>query len=580
MICRRVSPRLVFLFAMAALHFSKAAGVPGGGELGWLTNAWNQELAKEASRIYGHLPAPVRHYAGLSEAETSRLLASGANYQEFVREKLEKRWFAALVAKDGPAPYHIEVRFPTWRELMEFLAEKRALVDVWAYGEGGERGARRIPAPELALLKQQAHEQPTFITVTYREGANGKALTFKLEFAFEAAEEILAAEQAYERHRALQWEVHEILRTTNSTGRIDALVQWTALQNRIRKQGFSVSEMPALPTDPADLFVACEFEVDDQNNFSRAVRLYRDSEIQSRVVGDTQILVVRKAVEKSSHEVMGFGRTVVLGQLRPLLNPILGQDVVELRVKDPTQPDPQKWHVLEFGEPQVLKQSALAHFAQLNAYLERKRKERLMTQANVALVAEPIIAGLNIGGGIAGLGFPAGESARLLYNLITWRLISQVPTTKQMRELFTVMAARDRNLEIKLRPERFLTKEDMRTLREAGSKLSDQEIQTYLERMSDEDVRAMLRLARQGMFDARITTFLNILASTFKVGGLSEQPGWIRDVFNNVRFSVNGDINISTLLLIALGREDLTALSGVSLESLARGEGPTEAWLQ
>jgi hypothetical protein len=81
-----------------------------------------------------------------------------------------------------------------------------------------------------------------------------------------------------------------------------------------------------------------------------------------------------------------------------------------------------------------------------------------------------------------------------------------------MRELFALMAARDRSPQIKVKPERFLSRGDIQTLKEMGSKLSDLEVQTYLERMSDEDVRAMLRLARQGMIDARVTTFLNILA--------------------------------------------------------------------
>src|SRR5207245_1850765 len=38
--------------------------------------------------------------------------------------------------------------------------------------------------------------------------------------------------------------------------------------------------------------------------------------------------------------------------------------------------------------------------------------------------------------------------------------------------------------------------------------------------------------------------------------------------------------NIRTLLLIALGKSEMTALSGVSLETLSHGEGPQEAWLQ
>jgi len=430
------------------------------------------------------------------------------------------------------------------------------------------------------VLKQQKREQPTFVTATYRDESSGRPASYRIEFAFQAAEVMWRAEQGYGRHRRLELSARQILATKNSKGIPDALAQWTALQNAIRNDGFSIAAPAALPTDPKDVFVALEFELDEQGNFSRALRIYRDSEIQKRVLGETQELLIGQAGEPAAREVIGLRSLGNGGQLEPATNTIFGQDVVELRVKDPAQGDPRKWHVIQFGEPELLKASALAHFAQLNAYLEWNRKARAMQQANLALVAEPIIAGMNIGGGLAGLGFPAGEAARLLYNLISFRLISQVPTPKQMRELFALMAARDRNSQIKTTPERYLSPRDIQTLKESASNLSDQEIETYLQQMSDEDVRAMLRLARQGMFDARVTNFLNILASTFKISGQSEQPGVIRDIFNNVRFSVNGDINISTLLLLALGKSEMTGLSGVSLEQLANGQGPTEAWLQ
>jgi len=572
--------RLLFLLALIAGQRSNACAQTSSAESGSGTNVWNLELAEKASLLFQQLPAPARHYAGLGEAEANRLLQSDVNYRKFMREKLQRKWFAALVAWEGAAPYSIVTRFETWRELVEFLAEKNALVDVWAYGEAGEHEARRIPAPELAQLKHQVQEQPTFLTVTFRDDASGQAMSYHLEFGFHAAETVWASERAYQRHRSLQLTAREILAAKNTKGLPDSLAQWTALQNQVRQHQLPLLEMPTLPTDPKDIFVAFEFEVDDESNYAKVARVYRNSEVQKKVIADGQVLFLRKAGEQSARQVLGFGRLGLNGALQPVPNPILGQDVVELRIKDSTQPDTNKWHVLEFGEPEVLKQSALAHFAQLNAYLERKRKARAMQQANLALVAEPIIAGLNIGGGLAGLGFPAGESVRLLYNLITWRLISAVPTARQMRELFALMAARDRDPTIKLKPEGFLTKTDIQTLKEAGSKLTDQEIQTYLELMSDEDVRAMLRLAQQGMIDARVTTFLNTLASVFKVSGVSEHPGVIRDIFNNVRFSVNGDINISTLLLLALGKSEMTALSGVSLEELSHGNGPPEAWLQ
>jgi hypothetical protein len=60
-----------------------------------------------------------------------------------------------------------------------------------------------------------------------------------------------------------------------------------------------------------------------------------------------------------------------------------------------------------------------------------------MKQANMGLIVEPIIAGLNIGGGVAGVGFPIGAAARLAYNsLLAPRFIPNVPSVPQMRELF------------------------------------------------------------------------------------------------------------------------------------------------
>jgi hypothetical protein len=571
---------LLALLAAIGVQLQEVEGQSPTAGAGSETNSWNPDLSRTVASIFKELPTLVHHYDGVSEADVKRRFEADVSYQTLMRDKLKGLWFAALVSRQDEGPYSIHTRFGTWRELVEFLSEKNALVEVWAYGEAGVHSAHRIPAQELAMLKRQAHEQPTYVTVSYWDQEIGKALSFNLEFGFHAAQEVFAAETAYQRHRALQLSAREILGAKNASGLPDALKQWAALQTRLLQHQLSILEVPPLPTNPKDIFVAFEFEVDDQNNFSRIIRVYRDSEVQSKVVGDSQILVVRKADEKNTHEVVSFGRQGLSERLRPVPHSVTGQDVVELRIQDLSQPQTNKWHVLEFGEPEVLKQSSLAHFALLNAYLERNRKARAMTQANVALVAEPIIAALNVGGALAGLGFPAGEPARLLYNLITWKLISNVPSAKQMRELFALMAARDRNPSIKLKPERFLARADIQTLEQAGGKLSNQEIEAYLEVMSDEDVRAMLRLARMGMFDARITTFLNTLASVFKISGLADDPGIIRDIFNNVRFSVNGEINLSTLLLLALGKDVMTPLSGESLQSLSQGQGPQDAWLQ
>jgi hypothetical protein len=541
---------------------------------------WNREVAAQAAALFQQLPAAVFHYEDLPEADAVRLLRAGAAYQKLVREKLDAKWFAALVAADDSESYAIRARFQTWRELLEFLAEENALVEVWACTEAGAARLRRITPGELAQLKHQAHEPPTVTTVTWREAGAGRAVTCNLEFGFHAAETVRAANEAYQRHRRYQLSAQRALGARNDRGLPDAVAQWEALQAEIQTGSLPVATLPPKPAGSRDLFVAVEFEVDEQSNFVKVNGFYRDSEVGKQVIAETQVLFLQRAGAKARREVMGFRSPVGGGPLEPVTNPLLGRDVVELRVKDPAQGNPKRWPVLEFGEPEVLKQSALAHFSQLNAYLQRRQLSQLMKQANLALIAEPIIAALNIGGGLAGWGFPAGEAARLPYNLITWKLIASVPSAKQMRELFAVMAARDRNPQAKVKPERYLSRQDIRVLQEAGRKLTDQEVETYLETMSEEDIRAMLRLSREGMFDAKITTFLNELTSSFKVSGVSDQAGPIRDIFNNVRFGVNGDINLSTLLLIALDRRGMTPLSGVSLKELSRGQGPTEAWFQ
>jgi hypothetical protein len=98
--------------------------------------AWNPDVAAAVMGVFQGLPPPAVHYAGLSEAEAARLLRSDAAYQQLRREKLEGHWFAALVATAGPEPYSIQARFETWQDLVEFLAEQNALVEVWACGGG------------------------------------------------------------------------------------------------------------------------------------------------------------------------------------------------------------------------------------------------------------------------------------------------------------------------------------------------------------------------------------------------------------------------------------------------------------
>ena len=105
--------------------------------------------------------------------------------------------------------------------------------------------------------------------VTYLEEKTGKPVTYNVEFSFHAAETVLAADQAYQRHRLIQLKAREIMAARNAKGLPDAVSQWTVLQNEVRQHEFPLVELPPLPRK--ELFVACEFEADEQNCFSKVV---------------------------------------------------------------------------------------------------------------------------------------------------------------------------------------------------------------------------------------------------------------------------------------------------------------------
>jgi hypothetical protein len=546
-----------------------------------LTNVWDRALAAQVAAVFQALPAPVKQFSSLSQAETARSLRQDVNYAKLVREKIEGHWFAALVENSGEASFTIQGRFDSWRGLVEFLAERNALVDVWAWGEKGEVQPRRIPAPELGDLHRQQHERPTFVTVTYPDPATGVAVTYRIEFGFQAAAFVRSANEAYQKHRRIQLSSRMILGAQNAKGEPNAMAQWEALQTAIKTEQFPLLEMPPRPESPLDVWVACEYAVDDRNNFQTVVRFYRDSEIRRRVVGDSQMLVLQSAGQKTGREVLAYRQRGLSDQLEPISNPIPGRDAVELRVKDPAQADVRKWHVLEFGAPELIKQSALARFSLLNAYLEKSRKALAIRQANAALIAEPIIAGLNIGGGLAGVGFPIGAAARLGYNvLLAPRFIADVPSVKQMRELFQLLAAKSKHPQLKVKPADFLDQDDLETLREEMKHLTDAEVAEFLQRISDEDLKAMLRIAKMQRIDAKLTNLLSIIAGAGIVSGWTEERGLQRSVFNNIYFSVTGEISINYIIAVLAGEKGATPLSGKPLYDLSRGSGPAEAWLQ
>ncbi|HEY2952327.1 MAG TPA: hypothetical protein VGK40_07085, partial [Verrucomicrobiae bacterium] len=153
-------------------------------------------LAEKFAGMFTQLPPPTLHYDGLSEAEAAERLARARHYEAFVREKISGQWFAALVAVTNTEAFTIKGRFETWNGLVEFLQQQNALVEVWAYPDGGLKDPRRISALEVARLKKETREQPTFITATYRDAASGELRRYRVEFGFTSAEIALAAHQA------------------------------------------------------------------------------------------------------------------------------------------------------------------------------------------------------------------------------------------------------------------------------------------------------------------------------------------------------------------------------------------------
>src|SRR5205823_10657401 len=188
------------------------------------------------------------------------------------------------------------------------------------------------------------------------------------------------------------------------------------------------------------------------------------------------------------------------------------------------------------------------------AYLEKKRKELALKQSRLDMIAEPIFAGLNIGGGLAAVGFPIGEAARLGYStaVVPW-LIPDVPSVKEMRELFRLITAKNKIPDLRVKPGHFLDAADLKRLQEASRDLTDAEVMEYLQHVSDEDLQAMLRLAKMARIDAKVSNLLSIMAGAAKVSGWADSAGFQRDVFNSIYFSVTGEVSIKNIIAVLVG---------------------------
>ncbi len=554
----------------------------------------------QVREFFDALPPLEHHYVrdgGNNESGTTsgvhqdRAETERRRYRQIVREKVAGAWFAALVSTDSGNLNEIQGRFETWKGLQDFIVQHEAVVDLWAYGDRGERNARRVPAWEVAEMRKEADEQPLFVSLTYRDPNSGTAVTQRIEFAFNAAAVALEGQQAYSVQRQLQATARRILSARELGAKFSSAAQWKALQEAIRDEGFQILDMPLKEGETNGLFVAVEYEVNQANYPARVVRLWRENEILPRVVREpdaTYVQVLQLRTGKTSREVRAFQIEGVTDQLKPVRSPLLGQDSIELRVMpaagqtvQPRTADPRTWNLLEFGEPALVRQAAIAEFSLINAYLEKHRKEIGLIRSKFDLFAEPVFAGLNIGCGLAGVGFPVGAAARLGYNAaITPWLIPPVPNVKQMRDLMRLVAAREKLPGLKTKPARFLDAADFHLLKRQAATISEAELDSYLQRIQDEDIQAMLRLARMAKLDAEITNLLNILAESAKVSGWSDEPGLQRDLLNSIYFSVNGDINIKNIIAVLAGARNTTPYAGISLHDLAHGGEPQIAWLQ
>lgn len=564
----------ILLFTMAFQGSVTPAAVPGP-----------TTPAPKFSELFERLPPIERHLEGVTEDEAVALQIERENYRQLMREKVQGNWFAALVSTEPQCANQVQVRFETWKGFLDFVLEREAIVDLWAYGEDGYRDARRVPATEVASLRRQNSEQPLFVTLTYREAASGNAVIRRVEFGFAAAEIVLAAQEAYSQQRTVQATATRILSTQGTSGKFDALSQWSAMQEEMQQHGLAVANPPPRPVDTNDVFVAVEYEVNAENYVTGIWTFWRESEVRPQVQREPdgtrdQLLTLGKK-PASQKQVRAFRHPGVGDELEPVRAPLYGQESIELRVVDPAVADPRGWHVLEFGEPALLRQAAIAEFSLVNAFMEKRRKEVALTRSKLDLYVEPIFAGLNIGCGATGVPFPVGAAARLGYNaVVTPLLIPPVPSMKQMRDLVRLLAAKEQVPELKTKPTAYLDEADYKELKRRAASIPDAELQQFLSRIQDEDIRAMLRLARMAHWDAELTNLLNILAGAAKVSGWSDEPGLQRDLLNSVYFSVNGEINLKNLIAVAAGARNATPLSGVPLEDLANGKGPLLAWLQ
>src|SRR5580765_1432962 len=104
-------------------------GAISGPSIG--TNGVNQALARKIASLFDGLPPLTRHYADFKETEEGERIRQDQNYENLLREKVQDKWFAALVGTAPEEVFVIKGRFDTWSGFIDFLQQKAALVEVW-----------------------------------------------------------------------------------------------------------------------------------------------------------------------------------------------------------------------------------------------------------------------------------------------------------------------------------------------------------------------------------------------------------------------------------------------------------------
>lgn len=493
-------------------------------------------------------------------------------------EQLAGAWFAALTAGTHAAPGEILLRLASPADLEEFVRAHHAVLDVHAVAltPAGPAPGRRLTAAELAARADAPDAPPVRVLARWR-GDDGALLAGEVHFGARAAELVLARTLRALRERALEQAAQRVLSARDDGGAITSAAQQAALDQL--PPGDSPAHPSAPAADESDPFVAFVLSA-DLDSPPRLLRFVRRSELRPVVEGGAANLRLRDPADAGEALVRMFRLDPLTGRLHETLAAAADEDSLELRVQDLAEPRPTRWPRLVFGEPQLLLDAGLASFGLVEAHLEHARKRLAWRKSTWDLVAEPVFAGLSIGGGLSGVGFPLGDAARFAYNLLVApNFIPHLPTTDELRDLLRLAAAKQRDPELVGKHPDLLTEEDLLRLEASLDQVTEADVAAFLAAISDEDLRLLQRLARLRTLDAKYRLLADIISSGARATTVGYQEVW-RDVFNNAWISLSGEISIKNIVASAFGRDLWLPRNYVPLEELIDGDYPGEAWMQ